>query len=824
MTHRTRFLPLLLSLAVIVPAGHSWLQHTAVQAAGKHKDVEKLTATTHTDWPAYGGDAADDRYSPLKQIDRGNVHALRQAWSVDLGEPGALQTNPLIVGRTLFAFTPTQKVIALDGATGKRLWTFDTGTPGLQPTRGLSYWADPAGTHPVLFAGLLSYLYALDPATGKPVTSFGEDGRIDLRKDLGEPDIKDSFAAMTSPGVVYKDTIIVGFRAPETRPALRGDIRAYDVRTGKLRWIFHTVPHPGEPGYETWPKDAWKYTGAANNWSGMALDARRGIVYAPTGSAVDDFYGADRLGNDRFADTLLALDANTGQRIWDFQGVHHDIWDRDFPSPPSLVTVTKEGKEIDAVAQTTKQGFLYLFDRTTGRPLFPIIEKPFPASDVPGEKASATQPVPLAPEPFARQRLTEDMLTTRTPEAHAAALAQFRTFRSAGQFVPFSVDKQTVVFPGFDGGAEWGGSAVDIRTGILYVNANDIAWTGGLTENRPGGGLGITAYQSQCALCHGGDRQGAPPSFPSLVDVQKHLSDAQIVAVIHNGKGRMPSFPGIDDARLAALLTYVKTGKADGAGLQTTALRSPDRAELAGAKLYTRDCALCHGDDLLGAPSNYPGLVGVRGRLSDAQILNQIHNGKGRMPALTRVSDADAAAILRFLGQPTAAPVEAAVTSGASSKTEVESALAPPGGPARYRFTGYRKFLDPEGYPAVVPPWGTLSAINLNTGQYLWKIPLGHYPELAARGLPDTGTENYGGPVVTAGGVVFIGATNFDHTLRAFDSGTGKLLWSGNLPYAGNATPATYIIDGRQYVVIATGNARNPKAPQGTAYVAFALP
>ena len=764
------------------------------------------------DWPVYGGAAAQDRYSPLKQINRENVRQLKLAWRFDTGEPGGLQTNPLVIGRTLFGFTPTQKVIALDAVTGKKLWAFDSGTPGLQPTRGLSYWTD--GNHSILFAGLLSYLYALDPATGKPIESFGEGGRIDLRRDLDEPDIKQSFAALTSPGVVYRDLIIVGFRAPEAHPALRGDIRAYDIHTGRLRWIFHTIPRPGEPGSETWAPDAWKTAGAANNWCGMALDAKRGIVYVPTGSAVDDFYGADRLGNNLYADTLLALDAETGKLLWHFQGIHHDIWDRDFPSPPTLVTVRSGGKRVDALAQTTKQGFVYLFDRTTGKPLFPVEEHAFPPSDVPGERTSPTQPLPALPAPFARQRLTGDMLTTRTPEAHAYAVAQFKTFRSDGQFIPFSVDRQTVVMPGFDGGAEWGGSAADPKTGVLYVNANDIAWTGGLTENKPGGDLGADVYASQCSACHGGDRRGAPPAFPSLVGVETRLSDAQITTMVHGGKGRMPSFPNVADARLTALLAYLKTGR--GEAMQAAA--SPNRTELAGAAVYARNCAICHGEDLGGAPSNYPGLVGVRARLPDAQILANIHNGKGRMPAFRKLSDTDTAALLRFLGAAHAPLVEAA---GITSKHEVESASE---NPLRYRFTGYRKFLDQDGYPAVAPPWGTLNAIDLNTGKYVWKVPLGYYPELAAKGMGDTGTENYGGPVATAGGLMFLGATNFDHLLRAFDSRTGALLWSGDLPYAGNATPATYMVGGKQYIVIATSNARNPQAPQGAAYVAFALP
>ena len=321
------------------------------------------------------------------QINRSNVANLKVAWSFDTGEKGVgLQTSPLIVGRTLYAYTPTQKVIALDAATGKLKWIFDSGVTSTQPVRGLTWWTD--GSEGRLFAGVANFLYALDPRDGKPIQSFGEDGRIDLRKSL-RGDYREQSIALTTPGIIYKDLIILGGRMPETHPAPPGDIRAFDVHTGALRWSFHTIPHPGEAGYETWPKDAWLHSGAANNWAGMALDEKRGILYAPTGSAVSDFYGADRIGQDLFADTLLALDAATGKRIWSFQGVHHDIWDRDFPSPPSLLTVVHNGKRIDAVAQATKQGYLYLFDRVTGQPLFPIVEQAVPASNVPGEKTLA---------------------------------------------------------------------------------------------------------------------------------------------------------------------------------------------------------------------------------------------------------------------------------------------------------------------------------------------------------------------------------------------------------------------------------------------------
>jgi len=766
------------------------------------------------DWPVYGGQVADDHYSPLSQINRSNVGKLKVAWIFHSNEKGnGFETSPLIIGRVLYGYTPTEKVIALDAKTGKQLWIFDSGVNGTQVVRGLTWWSD--GKENRLFAGVANYLYALNPVDGRPIPGFGNAGRIDLRQHL-RGDYRDLSIALTTPGIIYKDLIIVGGRNPETHPAPPGDIRAFDVHTGALRWSFHTIPHPGEFGYVTWPKDAWLHTGAANNWTGMALDQKRGILYAPTGSAVSDFYGADRVGNNLFADTLLALDAETGKLIWHFQDVHHDVWDRDFPSPPSLLTVLHNGKPIDAVAQTTKQGYVYLFDRVTGKPLFPIVERPAPSSNVPGEVTSPTQPQPEFPAPFARQQLTEQMLTQRTPEANQYALKTFRSFRSEGQFVPFSVDKQTIVFPGFDGGAEWGGSAVDTKTGVIYVNANEMAWTGGLTENKKNVGPGEDAYDNLCATCHGEHREGSPPAFPSLVGIGNRLSATAIANTVHQGKGRMPSFPMLNGAGLQSLIDYLEHGseaKPDTDGDKqemapaVTVSHSASANDVEGAQSYADHCAICHGDHREGISSSFPALLGVGARMSEAQIRDRIHDGKGRMPGFPKLQGKELAALLRYLG------VSDKATASLAQANEL-----------RYRFTGYRKFLDQDGYPAISPPWGTLNAIDLSTGKYLWKIPFGEYPELAAKGMKNTGSENYGGPIVTAGGVVFIGATVFDRKMHAYDSRTGKLLWEALLPFAGVATPATYLIDGKQYIVIGAGGGRDPKSPSGGAYIAFALP
>jgi glucose dehydrogenase len=799
-TKSFRFRLALILLANIAAIANGQAGQRAGHAGGQARSRE---------WRAYNGGVDGDHYSPLDQINRGNVRRLRPAWTFDTGEKGGMQTNPLIAGRVLYGYTPTQKIFALDAATGKRLWLFDSGTIGGQPNRGFAYWTD--GKERRLLAGVMNFVYALDPNTGKPQAGFGEGGRIDLRKQLGgdeqggDQDYERRMVVLTSPGVVFKDMLIVGFRTAEEAPAPPGDIRAFDVHTGALRWAFHTIPHPGEFGYESWPKDAWKTAGSANNWCGMSLDEKRGVLYVPTGSPVSDFYGADRVGNGLFGDTLLALDANTGKRIWHFQGVHHDIWDRDFPAPPALVTLRRNGRDLEAIAQTTKQGYLYVFDRVTGKPLFPIEERPYPASTVTGEQTAPTQPFPTAPAPYARQLLTADMITQRTPGAHAQAMQQFLEFRSGGQFVPLAVGRQTVVFPGFDGGAEWGGPAVDVKTGVIYINSNDIPWTGGLVENKKTGDRGAEIYADSCASCHGDERKGSPPAFPSLVGISGRLSDAQIIMAVRNGKGRMPSFPNITDARMFQLIAFLKTGESV---MDETATTAPPEAheDARGARIYTDSCAICHGEDRAGIGDAFPAMLGIGSRRDRQQVLDIIDNGKGRMPGFkNRLSGDDLTHLLNYLG--------------VGTSDEKNPASRP-----RYRFTGYRKFLDVDNYPAVVPPWGTLNAIDLHTGKYLWKIPLGEYPELAAQGMKATGSENYGGPVVTAGGLLFIGATMFDDKIRAFDSSTGKLLWEYKLPFAGVATPAVYMVDGKEYVVIAASGGRNPKEPAGGLYVAFALP
>jgi quinoprotein glucose dehydrogenase len=664
--------------------------------------------TADVGWPLNGG-VDNIRHSPLTQINRGNVKNLRVAWTYDSHDafPGSeMQSNPIVVDGVLYATTPTLRVVALNAETGRELWTFDpsggaAGRPRFRH-RGVAVHGDR-----VLFT-YRNFLYALDKRTGTPIASFGDGGRVDLREGLDQPADRISISAST-PGVVFEDLFIIGSTVPETLPGSPGHIRAFDVNTGKRRWIFHTIPQPGEPGYDTWPPDAYKISGGANAWAGVTVDVKLGLVFAATGSASFDFFGSNRHGDNLFADCVLALDARTGRHVWHFQGVRHDVWDLDFPSAPSLVTVTRNGRKVDAVAQITKTGFVFVLDRRTGTPLFPIEYRKVPASPIAGEQLADTQPYPVKPPPFARQSLTEDMLTRRTPEAHAAVLALFRKLKT-GMFAPPSFEG-SIEFPGVDGGGEWGGAAFDPDSALLYVNANEMPWIVRLIPNND-----TSLYNNKCATCHREDRTGTPAA-PSLERIGDRRSRNEITAIIREGTGRMPGFPDLGAKNSGDLVDFLVTGK-----------------------------------------------------------------DKGADPA--------------FKNDPNWLP---------------------------YRSDGETLFRDPDGYPPITPPWGTLSAIDLNAGVIRWKIPFGEFPDLVAKGMAHTGSDNYGGPVVTAGGLVFIGATNFDRKFHAYDKRTGVLLWETTLPAAGNATPSVYQIDGREYVVIVCGGGKNG-APSGSSIVAFALP
>ncbi len=678
------------------------------------------TATANADWSAYLGDKQRSLYSPLKQIDRQNVAQLKVAWTYDTGEKGEYQANNLIIGGVLYTPTQSRRVVALDAATGRELWQWDpaktrAGTGGKRQ-RGLVYWKSESGDEARLFTAVGNFLFALDPKTGRLIPGFGENGSIQIGSGLdteGTPKV-----GLNTPGVIHRDTLIIGgFGGP-------GAVRGLDVRTGARRWIFHLIPRPGEVGYDTWPADAYKTATGLMPWSGQSLDEKRGIVYVATKTAEPDFYGGARHGQNLFANCLVALDATTGRRLWHFQIVHHDLLDKDLPCAPVLLTVTHGGKKIDAVAQGTKHGNLYVFDRVTGRPLWPIEEKPVPASELKGEQAWPTQPFPTKPAPLMRQRYTEDDVSEISPEALALTRDRIRLSPNFGPFPAPSL-KETIMFPGFDGGMEWGGGAAD-PDGIYYVNINEIPWILQMVETRRADGSplprGERDYLIHCAACHGVDRAGFPVAgFPSLLDVSSRKTPEEVTKITKQGFGRMPAFDRIPDSQREAILAYV-FGKTAATG------NRPDEAE----------------------------------------------------PTATKSKE-----------------------------------------PA-YAFGGFRRWTDQAGYPAIKPPWGTLNAVDLNTGELKWKVPLGEYRELTARGIPPTGTENYGGPVVTAGGLIFIAATA-DETIRAFDKESGKILWQAPLPFGGNATPSVYMVNGRQYLVISAGGGKSGR-PSGGSLVAFALP
>jgi quinoprotein glucose dehydrogenase len=644
-------MPRTTAFALVVAAAACWIGVSA-RTVEPHASIDATPAVfraagADVDWPHVSGDPGGTRFSALDQINRQTVSGLEAAWTWRTGDASpdeftTIECTPIVVDGVMFVTTARGKVSALDAARGAHFWTFDpfdaanaspswSGRPrrvAAGVNRGVAYWQSGPADRRVFVGTADGRLIALDAATGARVRTFGDAGYVKLTGAL-PPEYADRPIGVTSAPAIIDDLVIVGVSVGEgPEPSAPGDLLAFDVRTGKLRWRFHTVPRPGEQGHETWEGDSWKGRGGANAWSGVTVDPERHLVFAGLGSPTFDFYGGDRKGDNLYGNSTIAVDSRTGERRWHYQVVRHDIWDYDIPTPPLLVRLTRDGRTVDAAAQVTKTGFVFVFDRVTGRPVFDIEDRPAPASDVPGERTSPTQPRPVAPPPFVRQTFTEADVFGTTPEAKAEALARFRQMRHGAMFTPPSL-QGTVSLPGTRGGATWSGAAFDSTTGLLYVNGNEVA----------------------------------------------------------------------------NVLKLVPT---------------------------------------------------------------------------------------------------------------------PPGTPWPYTIDGYRQFLDRDGYPAITPPWGTVSAIDLNAGRIAWQVPLGEHPELAARGLGKTGTENFGGPIVTAGGLVFIGGAK-DEKLHAYDAATGALVWERPLGAGGYATPATYSVGGRQFVVIAAGGGGKPRTRSGDAFVAFAL-
>ncbi len=723
-------------------------------------------------WKDYGGGPDSSHFVDLKQIDKSNVSQLEVAWTYPTGDDRSYVFNPIVVDNVMYVQARNSSLVALDAATGKEIWIHENLT-GIA-TRGIAYWESKDRKDRRLIFAINNYLQEIDARTGKSILTFGRNGLVDLRQGLDRDPRTIVRVQPESPGRVFENLILLGSSTGEAYLSTPGDIRAFDVKTGKLVWTFHTIPRPGEEGYDTWPKDAWKYAGGTNTWGEITVDEKRGIAYFPTGSPTYDYYGADRIGSNLFGNCLLALDARTGKRLWHFQMVHHDLWDYDNNAAPQLITVRHNGKSIDAVAQSTKQGFLFVFDRVTGKPLWPIEERPVPKSRMPGEQAWPTQPYPTLPPPYARQSMTADDVNPFIlgADERAAWKERIAKMRNEGLFTPPGFE-ETISLPGARGGSNWGTNASNPARGMVYLTTQDwptiykLSLEDPLAARRAAPGaamdLGRTTYEKRCQSCHGPDGMGSAGVAPALAGSKRLELDAfrQVVA---SGRGDMPAFTDLEPPAIVAVHAFL-SGAAGTPPPPISQQPTPGPVVASG-----------------GAPGGLE-IPEVEPRPSP-------------------------------LGGP---PYPAGVD-------------APPN---RY-YTDWG--LYPNQPFIIGPPWSAIVAYDLNTGTIKWRVPLGEDARAAAEGAKNAGVfmaERHG-IIVTSTGLLFVATT--DGKVRAHDEETGKVLWTGNLPAGSEGVPAMYEVNGRQFLVVPAssrintgGGHRRPgeqvAEPTGTpGYVAFALP